>query len=393
VKKTPWSDVPHLIAGLAVFCSLTACSQTTDWKALESDLQQMMTGLAVENIFPGATLAVVLPDGDILHLAAGTADLETGAAMPDDARMFSGSIGKTFVAAVALELVAEGKLALDAPLASYLGEAPWFTRLPNHGEITIRMILNHTGGLPRYVLEESFWNELNADPDRVWKPEELIAIVLDAPALHPPGEGWGYSDTDYILLGMVIEKLCGRTYYEELTERVLHPLRLSDTTPSVSRIIPRLVPGYTGGERAPFFLPERVLVDGRYVLNPQFEWTGGGLVTSSRDLAVFAKELFEGRVLSSEMTAMMIAGAPVNIPESDWIEYGLGVQIWTSPFGTIYGHGGIFPGYQSQMEFLPALKCSMALQANADATGARLKRPLHSIASDVWQILHDHLQE
>ena len=334
-----------------------------------------------EGLFPGATLGIVLKDGTELAFASGWDDVEAGVPMKPGGRMFSGSAGKTFVAAVALQLVQEGKLDLDKKVVEYLGEKFWYPRLPNHDELTVRMIMTHTGGLPRYVFKEAFIEQLIESPDRVWKPEELLAFVFEDPPVHPAGKGWSYSDTDYIVLGMILEKVTGTDFYSELQRRILDPFALKGTSPSNSRRLAGLVTGYTGDKIPPFNLPGKLPVKGVYPINPQFEWCGGGLITNSLDMARWAKILYEGRVFSEKILKEMLA--PLDFRSGLPAEqgYGLGVMVFKWPSGLVYGHGGIFPGYQTHMSYFPKWGIGVAIQVNADSFSGKLKGdPSHFIA-------------
>jgi D-alanyl-D-alanine carboxypeptidase len=342
-------------------------------------LQARLDDVRVESGFPGATLAVVLADGRQVHLATGLSDPEGTAPMVPEDRMFSGSTGKTFAAAVAMQLVDEGRLDLDQPLTDFFGGTPWLARLPNHDEITVRMLLSHTSGLPRYVMKPEFWNDLAAEPDRVWQPEELLSYIFDDPAEHPAGRGWAYSDTNFIIVGMIIEQITGSTVYGEVERRFTRPLGLTRTTPSTSRTLEGLVQGCSGP--SPMYdLPARPLRDGVCFVNPQFEWTGGGFVTNSLDLALWLRELVDGDLLSEASKQAMREPADEQVLLAEGESYGLGLQIWASASGPIYGHGGIFPGHQTQIEFSSAHRFSLALQINADRFSGLLDRSMHEYA-------------
>lgn len=343
-------------------------------KRLKDEIQTRLDSLKKSLGFPGATLAFVLHDGTQYQFAAGLSDIEMNIKMKPTDRMFSGSQGKTYVSAIVLQLIDEGKLNLDEPIKTYFEMDDWFTRLPNHADITVRNLMNHTGGLPRYVFNETFWKEVMNTPDRVWKPEELLSFILDDPPLHPTGKGWAYSDTDYIVLGMIIEKICKNTYYNELEERILKPFKLKDTIPSNKRVLPGLIPGYTGNNSPPFNLPEKPLSDDKYVINPQFEWTGGGLISTSLDLARWAKTVYEGNVFSKQMMREMLKPVNFRTGQPDSAGYGLGVFIYNSQRGLAYGHSGIFPGYQTDMLYFPKIECGIAMQINADQTSDKLKK-------------------
>jgi D-alanyl-D-alanine carboxypeptidase len=328
---------------------------------LSAALQERLTALHAESGAPGITAAVVLEDGTVLALAAGRSDTIVGRAMTPADRMLQGSVGKTYVAAVALQLVSDGRLDLDAKVSVYLGDEPWYARLPNHADVTVRQLMTHTSGIIRYEFNEQFITDLVADPDRVWKPVEQLAYLFDTEAPFPAGEGWDYSDTNYIILGMIIERLTGTAYYDELERRILEPLGLDNTVPSNARRIPGLVQGYAGVDN-PFRLSEAVLVDGEFVINPQFEWTGGGIASTTADLARWAKLLYEGEAFDAAMLPTMLDGVPARLGPNT--RYGLGVIIRDTPLGPAWGHSGFFPGYLTEMVYFPDHGIAVAVQFN-----------------------------
>ncbi len=158
-----------------VVCGQTAAANTT---ALKTALQLKLDEWHKAGSFPGATLGVVLANGESFGLAVGFSDRETRTPMKPTDRMLAGSVGKTFAAATALQLIKEGKIGLDDKIEKYLGREPWFARLPNAKDITVRQLMNHTSGLVRYEFKEQFTKDLTANPDKVWKPAELLAYLL-----------------------------------------------------------------------------------------------------------------------------------------------------------------------------------------------------------------------
>lgn len=356
-----------------LYCNKTPESKYT-FENLEKELQLKLDELQQKEGFPGVTMAVVFSDGKYVSLASGFADIELKKKMNPKDRILMGSIGKTYVAAVAIQLIKERKFSLDDKIILYLGNERWFRRLPNGEDITINMLMNHSGGLPRYVLKKNFWKMLNQSPDKVWKPEELIAFILDERPLYPAGKGWAYTDTDFILLGMIIEKVTGNTFYEELKKRILIPFNLKDTSPSDKRKLKGLAQGYTGNRISPFDLPEKMVVNDTYVINPQFEWTGGGLITNSLDLAKYIKLLMEGEVISREYLDIMKQPVNEKTGKPDSTGYGLGLAVWQTEHGITYGHRGTMPGYGSIMEYVPKYGFSIALQINTDRFSGRLDK-------------------
>ena len=224
-----------------------------------------------------------------------------------------------------------------------------------------------------------------ADPDRVWRPAELVAYVLGGEPLFPPGQGWSYADTNYILLGMIIEKCTGRTYYAELARRILKPFGLADTVPADRRRIPGLVCGYAG-KRSPFRRPGRTLEKGRFVINPQLEWTGGGLASTARDLARWGDRFGRGKAFPRRLMAPFLAGVPARTGPGE--RYGLGVILRESPHGPVLGHTGWFPGYVAIMSHYQKQGLTVALQFNTSRNGGVVGR-LRSYADRCAAILLD----
>jgi len=137
--------------------------------------------------------------------------------------------------------------------------------------------------------------------------------------------------------------------------------------PADSRTVPGLVQGYAGANN-PFGGSDEMIKEGRFAVNPQFEWTGGGLAVTSLDLAKWGKVLYEGRAFDAAMMKPLLNGVPARLgPES---KYGLGVIIRPSPFGITYGHSGFMPGYQTELAYFPEMKTSIAVQVNSSARGS-----------------------
>jgi D-alanyl-D-alanine carboxypeptidase len=273
----------------------------------------------------------------------------------------------------------EGALSLDEKVGTYMADRPWFGRLPNARDMTIRMLLNHTSGLPRHDGKPEFLKSLLLSPDRMWAPEELLGYLTEDAPLFPAGGSWHYSDSNYILMGLVLEKLSGRPYYELLQQRLLRPLGLKETVPSNTRRIPGLVPGYAGKDN-PFGVPDEMVVGGVMSVNPQAEWTGGGLATTARDLARWAKLLYEGRAFDASLLPVMFHGVATDMGPG--IRYGLGVVLRTTALGPSYSHGGIFPGFRSVIVYLPDRRLSVALQLNTSDPAA-FPKPYFDMAIDV----------
>ena len=380
MRKTILLFVVWLLSAAAV-CGQTAVANTTELKAA---LQLKLDEWHKAGSFPGATLGVALPNGESFGLAVGFSDRETKTAMRPNDRMPAGSVGKTFAAATALQLIKEGKIGLDDKVEKYLGSEPWFARLPNAKDITVRQLMNHTSGLVRYEFKEQFTKDLTANPEKVWKPAELVAYLLDEKPPFEAGKGWDYSDTNYIVLGMIIEKVTGRKFYDEANRRLLKPLKLTDTIPQDGPRLKGMVQGYAGPNN-PFGGTDAMLVNGKFAINPQFEWTGGGYVSTAHDLARWARMFYEGKAFSPDLVPQVVEGvaAPMLGRES---KYGLGAIIRKTPAGTSYGHSGFFPGYMTDMMYFPEHRIAVAVQVNT-SVGRSLGKPLGRVLVEVVEVI------
>ncbi len=319
--------------------------------------------------FPGATAACILPDGTVEAIATGQADREHHIPMTPDSRMLAASIGKTFVAATAVALVQENRLELDAPVSKWMSGFSWFRQVPNHETITLRQLLTHSAGIQNHVETAGFRSAFSNNwqhTENPFSPAELVAFILDQPGLFKPGEGWYYSDTGYILVGLIIEKVTGRSYYEEVTSRFLRPLHLAFTAPSDRLELPDLASGYMAAENE-FNLPEKSTVEpGKLAWHPGIEWTGGGLISNAQDLVRWAKSLYEGKAMEGNYLPSLLQAVPVSREHPD-VRYGLGVAIHQNgPFGPTYGHGGWIPGYCSSLRYYPEYGVAIAFQINTD---------------------------
>lgn len=355
--------VAAIILTVGLNFTVQAQAAKPDVSALKQKLQSNLDEWHKAGKFAGATLGVCLADGNCFSLATGFSDLESKTPMKSSDIMAAGSVGKTFALAVAMQLVKEGKINLDDKVEKYLGREKWFSRLPNSHEITVRQLMNHTSGLVRYEFKEQFTKDLTSNPDKVWRPEELVSYLLDEKAPFEAGKGWDYSDTNYIVLGMIIEKVTGKRFYDEARSRVLKPLKLQNTFPQDRRELKGLIPGYAG-EKNPFGGKDKVIENGKFIINPQFEWTGGGWITNTEELARWAKMMYEGKAFDASLLPQVLDGvsAPMLGRET---KYGLGVIIRPTRAGLTYGHSGFFPGYMTDMMYFPEYKISVAVQVNS----------------------------
>jgi D-alanyl-D-alanine carboxypeptidase len=290
--------------------------------------------------FPAALAAVTGRDGRTRDVTAGVGDLRTGAAVPADGRVRIGSNTKTFTAVVALQLVAEKKVGLDSPVDTYL---PGLLR----GEgidgrrITVRQLLQHTSGLPNYT--DYLGDDFAALWHRYFEPRELLDLALAHPAKFAPGARWEYSNTNYVVVGLLIQKVTGRPVAEEITDRVIRRAGLRHTSfPAAGdqRISGPHPHGYQPDETGKLFDVT--------VLDPSWGWAAGQMIATPRDLNTFYAALIAGRLLPAAQLRQMRTTVPADalFPGA---RYGLGLLSFPlSCGGLAWGHGGGIPGYVSR---------------------------------------------
>ncbi len=312
---------------------------------------------------PGALLLV--RDGDrALRLTSGYGDLRRRTPMAATSRFRIGSVTKSFVATVVLQLAQEGRLTLDDPVERWLPG-----QVPTGGAMTVRQLLNHTSGVPEYANRTSASLALR-NRRRRWAPRELVAYATARPPTFAPGTGWAYSNTGYILLGLTVEAVTGETLEREVERRILRPLSLRRTSfGEGSRIAGRHARGYTR-------------VRGRLtdvtMLHPSLAWAAGGMVSTSGEIARFYRALLGGRLLRAEQLAAM--RTTVALPGAPGAGYGLGLMQLPVACGTLVGHnGGIF-GYANQSLSTPDGRRQVVLAVNTDVIGERARRALQRVA-------------
>ncbi len=383
MDRTLWNFVAAALTLAIVSLSVAGQKAAVPAGDVKQVLQSKLDAWHAAGKFPGATVGVVLADGTSFGLAVGMSDRETKRAMRASDRMPAGSTGKTFAAALAMQLVKDGRLGLDEKIEKYLGKEPWFGRLPNARDITVRQLLNHTSGLVRYEFKKEFTDFLTANPYKVWTPEERLAYLFDEKPPFAAGQGWEYSDTNYIVLGMILERVTGKDFYGEAKRRFIKPLKLTNTIPQDGPKLKNVVQGYAGPNN-PFGGKNRMIENGKFIVNPQLEWTGGGWASTGEDLARWAKLMYEGKAFDASLVPMMVDGVPAKLGPN--VKYGLGSIIRPTPAGLTYGHSGFFPGYMTDMMYFPEHKIAVAVQVNTSVP-QDLGKPLSRLLVEIAAVL------
>jgi len=335
------------------------------WAGQPDDLQAriaaQLTDLQQQGGYPGVTVGIAMPDGRVLTAAAGWADRTRQIPLKPSDRMPAGSVGKTFVAAAILQAVDAGSLSLDEPIARWLGAEPWFARVPNAPHLTLRLLLSHRSGLPEPYENGAFFRAIKTDVDKQWQPHELIAFVLGSKPRSAAGSKYFYSDMNYVIAGAAFERATGQPLFGAIRTGLLDRFALDETATSESRNLQDVVPGVLDKHDGLGRSGESIS-GGRFVYNLQAEYAGGGIISTSRDLARWGKILWEGGAFSSARLAEMLDAKP---SEKD-TRYGFATEIIQSGAGPLYGHDGTIFGYLAQVIYIPKYKLAAAIQINSD---------------------------
>jgi D-alanyl-D-alanine carboxypeptidase len=282
---------------------------------------------------PGA-IVLVRHGNQTLRLTSGYANLEKKTPMRPTDRFRIGSVTKTFVATVTLQLVGEGKLALDDPVERWLPGL-----VPNAKTITVRELLNHTSGLFDVTNDQGFIARVLWKPTEVWTPRKMIAMATAHKSLFAPGTTWSYSNTGYILLGLIVEAASGNPIGAELDRRIFRPLGLRATSFASS-------PSISGTYAHGYFPLAGSRPRDASVFSQSSTWAAGAIVSTTDDLANFYRALLRGRLLRPRLLQAMETTVPV-APDPQGGGSGLGLFETGLPCGRVWGHEGTAFGYKT----------------------------------------------
>lgn len=301
----------------------------------------------------GMVLAVRLADGTVILGTSGYTSPSGNERWSANTVSLLASVTKTFSAVVVMQLVEEGKLSLDDTVDT------WFPEQPNGDKITVRMLLSHTSGLGEY--QASF----GMDPEkwtREWTPEELIAIANQAGAVGKPGSRWAhYSNTNYIMLGRIIEKVTANSWANEVESRIIHPLGLEDTIVGKTDLGSiDVIPGYMKTSDGYQNLLE---IPWYSHMSASTAWAAGGIASSVSDLMTFASALFDGMLVSKETLDLMTKRVGAG---NGWV-WGLGVGKVNVSGHKAFAMGGDSTGYRAFFIGTLEGKCIVTALANTDA--------------------------
>ncbi|MGD8615397.1 MAG: serine hydrolase domain-containing protein [Gammaproteobacteria bacterium] len=317
---------------------------------------QSLLHTAVRDGLPGVSLRVKGPGVDFQG-AAGAADLLTREPLTAEHVLYVASLGKTFTAVLALQLWEEGRLALDEPITTWLpGDAT--TRIPSSETITLRHLLSHTSGVIDYMNDDTAWRaDFVRSPHRRWNHSDVVPYLYDKPLLFRPGTAYHYSNSNYILVGHILERVSGQPFHALMRTRILAPLALKHTFNGRE--------SSAGEKRAHGYIRRRGRVIDTYPWYSDYGLADSGMHSTPGDLVRFMEALFTSETLLSEAVRGQMTAVPESSPARS--QYGLGIFIHRNPWGTgrWYTHDGIDPGYQADMIHVPDLGLTIALAANA----------------------------
>lgn len=313
---------------------------------VEAFLQDRLGDVRIPEDLGSVIVALVEADGSIVQ-ASRTPNSDTPPVAADD--LFRvGSITKVFTSALTLMLVEDGLVDLDASANDYV------TRVALPEDVTVRHLLGHRSGIASYTDDEGFFDEVGLDNGRVWTPEEMFAIVADEPVGFEPGTEFYYSNTNFILLGILIEEVVGETYGDTLRSRVLEPLAMPNTYVDGVEDGADVAYSYTG-----FFTESLEPITADYTGIATSAWSAGALVSTPADLHLFFTALFDGELLNEDLLGEMTTA-----PEG----YGLGIEINPRDLGEgLFGHGGSIMGFNTMVIHAPETGRTGFWAATSDA--------------------------
>lgn len=314
----------------------TTATSTVDGQRLQTSLDGL-----VQAGFPAALGTLTEADGDRVSLASGLGNREERRPAAPDGQVRIASNTKMFTATVVMQLVDEGDVALDEPIETYLPGLVEGDGIDG-SRISVRQLLQHTSGLPEYV---AGLLEHEDGLARYWSPRDTLDMAFTQPAAFAPGARWEYSNTNYQVLGLLIERITGEPLDKQIDERIVKPLGLTATA------LPRGGDRRIEGEHPLGYHPDATtgdLVD-TTELDPGATWAAGGMVSTPSELNIFMQALFAGKLTSAAALQEMLTTVPAEEEVWPGSGYGLGVQSYPLTCGGVaWGHGGDILGYETR---------------------------------------------
>ncbi|MFD9681592.1 serine hydrolase domain-containing protein [Rhodococcus sp. NPDC059969] len=347
-----------MVAGAVISCSTdkstdnpTATSEKVMDSAVTDQLDAIIDAAVDSTGIPGAMVGIWGPDGNYVKVA-GVSDTATKAPMETDFYHRIGSVTKTFTVTALLQLVDEGKIGLDDPISKYVDG------VTEGDAISLRQLAGMRSGFVDYTTSEQFVMEYLSDPRRAFTSEELVGYVKDLPLQVRPGTTVDYSNTNTILLGMVIEKVSGSKLSEVIDTKIATPLGMEHTSFPTTNAFPNPhAQGYTNQT-----LDESVTAATDW--NPSWGGAAGAMISSLDDMRIWVPALAKGDLLSDDTQKQRLQ--TVNLSEGD-DSSGYGLGLFNS--GGWIGHNGSLPGYKTVSVYLPEKDTTLVVFINTDIDG------------------------
>jgi D-alanyl-D-alanine carboxypeptidase len=286
--------------------------------------------------------------------AIGIANERSKAPMRASMHQRIGSVTKTFMGALLMQLAGEHKLSLGDKVSQYI------EGVPNGDTMTLRQVADMTSGVASYTADPTFMQALFSDPERRWRPSELLEVALRDSPLFSPGTAFQYSDSNYVLLGLVIQQVEGKPLRAVLRKRIIDPLRLAQTSwPGRSAALPKPhARGYTLQGQSSDEPADATN------WNPSYAWAAGEMISTVRDLLVYGRAFGTGKGLlrPEQQRERLHSFDPKIPPESATLSYGIGL---VDDRGWI-GHTGQVPGYTTAVYYHPDIDTTVVVEANSD---------------------------
>jgi D-alanyl-D-alanine carboxypeptidase len=363
-------SVPALVACLVLALSAgPAAAKTTDGQVLKG-----LEGLVTSPGGPPGAIATLYRDGKLTTLSTGRADVRKAAKPRASDHMRIASVAKAFNGAVALNLVRSGQLSLDGTIEGVLPTLPkaW-------GKVTLRELLNHTSGVPDYTKSEAFFKHVETKPRAYVSPMEIISWVEKEPLAFKPDTKYEYSNTDNIVVGLMVEAVTKQSYTNELQNIVLGPAKLTQTSlPTKIKMPTPFIHGYTD-------VPEEEEVDVSESLNPSGAWASGGIVSTPQNLNAFIRadlglQFFDKAEQEQQM--LWWKGGESSPPGPGKNSAGLALFRYQTKCGTVYGHTGSFPGYTQFAAATADGSAAVTTSLNIAAPTGKLLAQLRQVQSE-----------
>lgn len=343
-----------LIVSIIFYFTFCSCRSETP---VEDQMQKILDkGIAKYDV-NGVSATVIFPDGKIWNGVSGISH-DTVSIKPN--MLFAiGSVTKNFIAALTLTLAEENVLSLNDPISRWLPTYPYVDNA-----ITIKQLLNHTSGLYMFWENQLIWDDLKKDRTKYWTPEDVLEYIKEP--YFKAGDGWRYSNTNYLLLAMIINKATGSNLSTELKKRFCQPLGITDLYISQEESIPPHQ-AHVYGDNFQFGESIRDITFLPRTSHESIGYGSSGIFTTSENLARWSHALFEGEILKEQSLTKMLDFVEIR-PIANMRAYGLGVEVYIRQFSwgkRAIGHGGGNIGTTTYMVYFPEYHVSVVVMINA----------------------------